>query len=96
MGNWTTLREIVEESDVTIEVDKYTKKFDRFEEAYDALKWLLAHEGEAAAGKFEIIDDKKFYLYAQAADKVALTPKIVVLYMCDDKTVKIIGIDAYI
>ncbi|MBF0516972.1 MAG: hypothetical protein HQK97_07625 [Nitrospirae bacterium] len=59
------------------------------------MKWLLAHKGQSIAN-FKIIEGVKYYLYAQAADEVAGTPRIVVLYTCDDNAIYIEGIDAHL
>ena len=80
--------------DVSRSVDKLGRKFRRFLDAYEALEWLLARGCENLESVPAIINGIKYHLHRRAADVVAGTPSIIIIYTYDDDTVTIIAIEA--
>lgn len=80
--------------DVSRSVDKLGRKFKRFPKAYDALEWLLARGCENLESVPAIIKGTKYHLHRRAADVIAGTPSIIIIYTYDDDTVTIVAIEA--
>lgn len=94
MVNWFSARTIVEEASVSTAVDRFTRKYPRFDEAFEALKWLLARKCETLQGGMRTVGGVTYHLYRQAADNLAGTPAIVIVYTYDDDEVVLIDIKA--
>lgn len=92
MVNWFTARTIVQEPSVSAAVDRYTKKYARFDEAYQALEWLLARKCETLQAGMRTVKGVTYHLYRQAADALAGTPAIVIVYTYDQNEVVIIDL----
>jgi len=86
---WGAL-EVVLEHDVASSVDDASKEYNRFNEAFDALQWLLARTPKIGVSKK--VDDVEWRLYAQSGDPLAGTPSIWVLYKCNKTQVTICAI----
>jgi hypothetical protein len=96
---WETLRSIVEELDVSEQVDLYTEKFRRFDEAWEGLKWLLARTPDlkgAASWVGEWVGEGSFRAYAAAGNPLADTPDIWVIYSYTESVVLIMGVQAVV
>ncbi len=76
------MRTVIENQVVSETIDRRVSNYPRLEEAYDALKWWLAHVPQAG----EIIDDLH-WLYKQDADPQIPLPSILVIYTFDADTV---------
>lgn len=72
------MRTVIEEPIVSETIDRETCIYPRVQDAFDALKWWLAHRPESG----EIIDDLH-WLFKQAADHHANIPAISVVYTYD-------------
>ncbi len=94
MPRWFYARQIVEEQEVRDAVDQFRAQFQRFEEAFEALKWLLARKCVDVKGLSRTVYGVKYILYRQASDPLARTPEIIVLFTYNDNEVVIIGINA--
>lgn len=94
MARWFYGRQICEEPLAADAADQYSAKLDRFEEAYDALKWLLARRADSLNTATAKIEEVEYHLYRQGSDPLAKTPAIVVVYTLDDHTVTILAIRA--
>lgn len=90
-AHWISARTVVEEKPVEEYVNECT--FPRFEEAFSALKWLLARKC-ADVGLRAIVAETEYRLYRQASDEVAGTPSIIVVYTYTANEVRIVGIKA--
>jgi hypothetical protein len=89
---WTRLRTIIEELEAQHAAEVYSGDFPRFDEAWEALKWLLCRTPGLGFSKEE--DGVEFYLYASAADELASTPVIWVVYSFTDHEVTIYDLRA--
>ena len=89
---WFHARTVIEDEDVAEAVDEYGDDFERFEESFEALKWLLARKCDELSGSIRIVDEFEYNLHKQAGDPWAETPNITVLYTYDDDEVIIHGI----
>ncbi len=94
MPRWFHARTIVEEPEVQEAADRFRGEFQRFEEAFEALKWLLARKCDDLESLRRKVHGMEYHLYRQAADRLAGTPEITVLYTFDDDEVSIIGVNA--
>lgn len=94
MAKWLHARTVVEDKAVSKAASGFEKKFDRFEEAFDALKWLLARKCDSVKSGIRTVERTTYYLYQQASDPLAETPSIIVLYTFDDNEVRLIAINA--
>jgi hypothetical protein len=78
---WVRLRSIVEESAAKRAADSFMERLHRFEEAWDALKWLLSRN--PYIGTAQLGDDGEqtgYWLYVQATDIFAKTPELWIVY----------------
>ncbi len=89
---WTRLRTIVEELPAQHAAELFAAEFPRFDEAWEALKWLLCRK--PGVGYSRDIDGQEFYLYVSAADELAKTPTIWVVYSYSDHEVTIYDLNA--
>lgn len=89
-------RTIVEELEASNSLDALTKKFRRFDEAYEALKWLLAHKCNTVKCKTASVGGVSYYLHRRAGDFLAKTPDITILFTFDDNEVVVIDVTAEI
>jgi hypothetical protein len=93
---WVVLRTVIEEKAVSDAVDRFSVTFSRFDEAWDALRWLLARD-PAQKNAARYLDEgvsQRSMVYVQAGDPIARTPDIWVVYTYTDGTVTIMGINA--
>ncbi len=86
------LRTVILEHGIQEKIDECCKKFERFEQAFDALQWLLARSPDR--GKHRTINGARWAVYVQGVDRLAKTPEIWVLYQYDDDQVTIFGLSA--
>ena len=95
---WQILRGIVEELDVSEHVDLYSERFPRFNEAWEALKWLLSRNPEPKGSARKVNSDNpdgpRYRAYVLAGDWLAGTPDIWVVYAYNDAEVTIFGVQA--
>jgi hypothetical protein len=92
--NWFTARTIVEEVAVELAVDRFSKKFPRFSDAFEALKWLLARKVETLQAAMRTENNVTYYLYRQAPDALAETPAVSVVYTYDQNQVVLLDLRA--
>ena len=78
------IRTVIEEEAVSNIVDREQALYPRLSEAFDALKWWLAHSPESG----EIIDDLN-WLYKQKGNRQQTIPALVVIYTFDHSSVTI-------
>lgn len=91
---WISARTIIEEPAVSKEVDKLCKEYSRFEDMYEAIKWLLARRCHKVERLTKEIGGVEYCLYRVAGDVVAGTPDVVLVYVYDDDEVNLLGIRA--
>lgn len=93
---WVVLRSVIEEQDVSETADQLSAKFPRFDDAWDALTWLLAREPNQKNAARRAIGEPptEYMVYIQAGDRIARTPDIWVLYTYTIDVVRIISINA--
>lgn len=84
---WRRYRTVVESAAATASVDKFSDEFDRFDQAWEGVKWRLSHKPEI--GKRGEYSGLQFCLYNFAGDTIAGTPEIWVVYSYDDDEVLI-------
>jgi hypothetical protein len=78
------MRTVIEAQIVSNVIDSEQEIYPRLEDAFDALKWWLAHVPESG----EIIDDLH-WLYKQTGDKRQNIPALAVIYTFDEDNVEI-------
>ena len=91
---WLSARAIVEEDNVAREADRLRREYERFDEQYEAIKWLLArscHELEVLARE---VNGVLYRLYRIGGDEVAGTSDVTVLFTYDDNEVHLLGLKA--
>ncbi|MFZ0496214.1 MAG: hypothetical protein WBE80_02415 [Methylocella sp.] len=89
---WVRLRTVVEENEAQHSVEVFSGEFQRFDEAWEALKWLLCRKPDIGVSK--TVGDWEYYLYVSAPDELAKTPAIWVVYSYTDQEVTIHGLTA--
>ncbi len=94
MPKWFSGRTIVEEKIVEKKVDRFSRRFGRFEEAFEALKWLLARKCDDIGSLSRVVGDVDYSIHRQAGSAVTNTPDITVLFTYDDDEVIIIDVRA--
>jgi hypothetical protein len=82
---WTHLREIVEENEAQHSAEVYSGEFPRFDEAWDALKWLLSRNPSIGAHK--TVNGVEYFLYVSESDLFAKTPTISIVYTYNEDQV---------
>jgi hypothetical protein len=90
---WVFGRTVIEEPDVTAQIQSLRQQFPRFEDAYNALTWSLSHRADRL-GEHSIVRGVEYRLYRQDRDPVAQTPALIVVYTHTISEVTIIGIRA--
>lgn len=78
IGQWGGLQTVVSADSVSADVDAACLIYARFNEAWDALEWLLSRAA-ATIGRPHI-SDPSLRLYVQADDPLAGIPAIWVIY----------------
>lgn len=92
---WQALRQIVEELDVAEYVDLFTEKHKRFDEAWNALKWLLSRNPEPKGSYIKVTaEGRRYRAYVLAGDMLAGTPDLWVVYSYTDTEVVILSVHA--
>lgn len=89
---WVKLRTVILQSAASEAADLYREQFARFEEAFDALQWLLARRD--GLGFKQVRNGRTFWLYVQAGDDIAKAPHIWTVYETNDHEVVIHAIRA--
>jgi hypothetical protein len=78
------MRTVIEEPNVSEIIDAEEAIYPRLADAFDALKWWLAHVPESG----EVIDDVN-WLYKQKGNRDQNIPALVVIYTFDHRFVAI-------
>ena len=94
MARWFHARTVVESNDAASTADSLESSFGRFDEAYSALKWLLARRCDKIGSLSRDAGGVTYRLYKVAADELAHTPALLVLYTFDDDEVEIVALKA--
>lgn len=94
MAAWGA-KTVVLEHGVAAKADAAKVEFRRFEEAFDALQWLLARKQDIGLSRVGSPNDER--VHVQESDPVAETPKIWVLFSDGNDEVRIwdINVIAY-
>jgi hypothetical protein len=78
------MRTVIEEENVSDIIDREQALYPRLTDAFDALKWWLAHRPESG----ELIDDIN-WIYKQLGDQNQTIPALVAIYTFDHWSVTI-------
>jgi len=87
-------RTVREEKSVERTVNDLSHRFLRFKDAYDALVWLLARSCDKLPKQVRRIEGVDYYLYVQARNPLAHSPRIRVLFTYTDDFLDILAVDA--
>lgn len=79
---------------MAISIDEFSASIPRFDEAMEALKWLLARNPQPDGSLRREVGDVWWTAYVQAGDALAKTPDIWVTYTFDANEVVIFGVNA--
>jgi hypothetical protein len=90
---WQRLRTIVLEPAAQEAADSFCEEFPRFEEAWDALQWLLARHPRQV-GSRKAVNGREYWACVRAPDEIAGTPQIAVVYSFDNDEVVIYDVKA--
>lgn len=90
-GQWGGLRTIIEAQAATEAIDAGCAEYPRLEEAWEALKWLLARSA-AKIGRAPRSGDPRLRLYVQSGDGLANVPAIWIVYVLEDESVEIVAL----
>jgi hypothetical protein len=88
----TTIRTIIEEVDVSAEIDTWKTKFPRLEDAWEAWKWRLARGPEIDAQRLAGFNPPAWILKTNSAIGYYGIPTITILYRFDDNQVNILAV----
>ena len=92
MASWAFARTIREDDVAAPDIARFERTVAGFDVAWEALTWLLARKCDSVPFVSKTIGGVTYHLYAQAADELAETPTIVVLYTFDNNFVDILGV----
>lgn len=99
MGGATTkaaqarqLRDIVEELEVSVAVNAACIRFERAEDAWESLKFVLAHDPTVGTPETESGTIRSLEWHGARSAKL---PSVVVLYRIDEPQVTILAVDFY-
>jgi hypothetical protein len=87
-------RTIREDKSVEDALNDLSHKNPRFEEAYEALTWLLARSRDKIPKQVRKVDGIEYNLYVQAKNPIAHTPRIRVIFTYTEDLLHIIAVDA--
>jgi hypothetical protein len=71
---------IIEEQAVTARITSARQEWHRFEEIWEGIVWLIAHNGQAIGAEERTFGGVDHYVYTFDGDQVAGFPRIVVVY----------------
>lgn len=94
MQRWSTHRTVVEEPDAEASVEKLKRRFDRFSDQWEGLKWLLARKPNDIALK-ATLEGTVYCLAHRKGHEVFGIPEIAVLYKYDDNEVVVFDVMAW-
>jgi hypothetical protein len=86
-------RTIRESHSVEQALNDLSHRFLTFEDAYDAFKWLLARSCHKLPKQVRKVGGVEYYLYVQARNPLAHTPRIRVLFTYSDDFLDILAVD---
>jgi hypothetical protein len=78
------MRTVIESNAVSNVIDAETEIYPRLEDAFEALKWWLAHRPDSGV----LLDDEN-WIYKQAGDERLNVPSLVVIYTFDHAYVEL-------
>jgi hypothetical protein len=81
------MRTVIEDIHVSAKIDAESVIYPRLEDAWDALKWWIAHNPDNGV----LIDDVH-WLYKQSGNHELNIPALVVLYTFDHRTVEVMSL----
>jgi hypothetical protein len=81
------MRTVIEAQSVSTKIYTEVSTYPRLEEAFDALKWWLAHNPDSG----ELIDDYH-WLYKQRGNRELKIPALVAIYTFTEDEVEILSI----
>jgi plasmid stabilization system protein ParE len=90
-GQWGGLRTVVESEAAAAAIDAGCKTYPRLDEAWEALKWLLARSA-ATIGRPPRSGDPRLRLYVQSGDRIANVPSIWIVYILHEEEVEIVAL----
>lgn len=93
MPVWVRARTVIEEKNVSADIQLFRQQFARFDDAYNALQWKLARKADTL-GLHSHQNGVDYRLYRQGSDPVALTPSLVVVYWYTKDEVTLTGLRA--
>lgn len=75
--SWFSARTVVEEPEVSAEVDRFAKQDARFEEAYEGVKWLLSRRCYKVESLKKIVRGVEYNLYCSGERyKISRPPQL--------------------
>ena len=89
-----THRTIIEESTVTLSLERLTQKFERFGEQWEGFTWLLSRSPEQSSRRRNS-NGEVFHLMHRNGDSSCGLVEIAAVYKFDDKTVTLIEVNAW-
>jgi hypothetical protein len=78
------MRTVIEDEIVSDIIDREQALYPRLPDAFDALKWSLAHDPDTG----ELLDDMN-WIYKQKGNKEQTIPALVAIYTFDHRSVRI-------
>ena len=94
MDSWRNYRTVIEEPDASVSIDKFAKRYDRFEEQWEGFKWLVARNPEGISFRMSY-NNFEYRLAHRTGDMSLGLPDIAVVYGFDENTVQIIDVSAW-
>ena len=86
------LKTVIESDSAAKSADNARSNFDRFDDAWEAFKWLLARRA-SSLGEAPLRSPDGFRLYTQEGDRIAGAPEIWSVFRVDDEQVEIIAVN---
>lgn len=89
--HFTRLRTIIESHEATSAVDEARLKFQRFDDAWNGLNWLLARRPDSMGVAPSVGNGLR--LYVQDGDNLAGAPRIWIMFKIQGETVEIMAVN---
>lgn len=94
MSSWGNYRTIIESQQVEARVEALKRKYERFADQWEGLKWLVSRMPEEVSLR-KVVGDTEYRLTHRTGEAEIGLPDIAAVYTFDDNNVEIIAVEVW-